>query len=69
MGEDFVLDDGGVVVDVDEFNGKGRDFCEEDTAEGVGEGGVDADERKRGVEGCIIVEPDVEVLLVGKNEF
>lgn len=44
MGEDFVLDDGGVVVDVDEFNGKGRDFCEEDTAEGVGEGGVDADE-------------------------
>lgn len=46
MGEDFVLDDGGVVVDVDEFDCKGRDFGEEDTAEGVGEGGIDANERK-----------------------
>lgn len=69
MGEDFILDDGGVVVDVDEFNGEGGDFGEEDAAEGVGEGSVDADKGEGGVEGCVLVELNVEVLLGGKSEF
>lgn len=43
MGEDFVLDDGGVVVDEDVFDGKGGDFGEEDAAEGICDGGVDGD--------------------------
>ena len=62
MGEDFVLDDGGVVVDEDEFDGERGDFGDEDAAEGISEGGVDADEGERGVEGCIFMEVDVEVL-------
>jgi hypothetical protein len=43
VGEDLVLDDRGVVLDVDVLNGEGGDFGEEDAAEGVGDGGVDAD--------------------------
>lgn len=36
VGEDLVLDDGGVVLDVDVLDGEGRDLGDEDAAEGVG---------------------------------
>lgn len=49
MGENFVLDDGGVVVDEDVFDSEGRDFGEEDAAEGVGDGGVNIDEGEGGL--------------------
>lgn len=35
MGEDFILDDGGVVLDVDSLDGERGNFGEEDAAEGV----------------------------------
>lgn len=69
VGEHFVLDYRGVVVDEDVFDGDGGDFGEEDAAEGVGEGSVDADKGEGGVEGCVLVELNVEVLLGGKSEF
>jgi hypothetical protein len=36
VGEHFVVDDGGVIFDVDVFYGCGGDFGDEDAAEGVG---------------------------------
>ena len=42
MGEHFVLDYGGVVVDEDLFDGEGRNLGEEDAAECIGYGSVDA---------------------------
>lgn len=62
MCEHFVLDDGGVLVDVDVFDGERRDLGEEDAAEGVGDAGVDADEGEGEVEGFRGVELDFEVL-------
>ncbi len=46
--ENFILDDRGVVVDVDILNSQRWDLGEEDTSEGVGEGCVEADEREGG---------------------
>lgn len=65
MGEDFVLDDGGVVVDEDVFDGEGGDFGQKNAAEGVGEGGVDTDKGEGGVVGGVLVELDLEVLVEG----
>lgn len=62
MGKDFVLDDGGILVDEDILNGEGRYFGEQDSAEGVGDGGVDGDEGEGRVVGGVSVEVDVEVL-------
>lgn len=62
LGENFVRDDRGVVVDVDFLNGEGGDFGEENAAEGVGEGCIEADEREGGFEGVISVEYDFKVL-------
>lgn len=62
VGEDFVLDDGGVVVDEDVFDGEGGDFGEEDTAEGVCDGGVETDEGEGGVVGGEFMEFDFEGL-------
>ena len=67
MGENFVLDDGGVIVDEDELDCEGGDLGEENTAEGVGKGGVDADEGEGGVMGVIFVDGDVEVLVGGEE--
>ena len=65
MGEDFVGHDGGVVVDVDVFDGEGGDLGEEDAAEGVGDGGIDVDEGKGGFEGQVAVELYLEGLVLG----
>jgi hypothetical protein len=63
MREHFVLDDGGVLVDEDVFDGESRDLGEENAAEGVGNRGVNAGERELGIVGLVRVEFDVEVLV------
>ena len=65
MGKDFVGHDGGVVVDVDVFDGKGGNLGKEDAAKGIGDGGVDVDEGEGGFEGEIAVELDMEGLVLG----
>jgi hypothetical protein len=62
VGKHFVLDNGGVLVDEDVFDGKSGDLSEEDAAEGIGDGGVDASEGEFGVVGFVAVELNVEVL-------
>lgn len=62
MCQDLVLDDGGVLVDEHVFYGERGEFGEEDAAEGVGYGGVDADEGEDGFIGGVGVELDVEAL-------
>ena len=63
MGEDFICYDGGIVLYVDFFDCQGGDFGEEDAAEGVGDGGIDADEGECGLILLVLVEDDLEILL------
>ena len=56
------MNDAGVVVHEDSANGECGYFGDEDTAEGVCYGGVDADEGEDSVEGFVFVELDLEVL-------
>lgn len=60
--QDLILDDGGVVLDVDVLDGEGRDLGEQDATEGVGQRGVDADEGEGGVEGVVLVKVDAEAV-------
>lgn len=60
VGEHLVLDDRGIVLDVDVLDGEGGDLGQQDAAEGVGDGGVDAYERKGGQELVVLVEVDGE---------
>lgn len=62
MRQDFILDYGGVGLDVDCFDGEGGDLGEKDAAEGVGNGGIYMDEVELGEEGGIAVEFDLEGL-------
>lgn len=62
MGEDLVLNDRGVVVDEDVFDGKGGDFGKENAAKGVGDGGIDADKREGSIEGLEFVKFDLKGL-------
>ena len=62
VGEDFILDDGSVVVDKDVFNGKGGDFGNKDAAEGVCYRSVDANEGEGAVERLMFVKFDFECL-------
>ena len=50
MRKNFIGQDGGVVGDEDLLDGKGRDFGDEDSADGIREGGINADDGK----GCIV---------------
>lgn len=61
VGEDLVLDDGGVVLYVDILYGDGRDLCDEDAAEGVGDGGVDTNEGEGSLMLGVVVKLDAEV--------
>jgi len=63
--ENFVLNDGGVVVDKDVFYGQGRDFGQHDSAICVCDRCIDANERKDGIVLVILVEVYVETLLEG----
>lgn len=62
MGEDFILDDGSVVVDKDVFNGKGGDFGNKDAAEGICYRSVDANEGEGTVERLMFVKLDLKSL-------
>lgn len=57
----LVLDHRGVVLDEDVLNRQRRDLGNEDAAECVGEGGVEADEREGGVELLVLVKVDGKV--------
>lgn len=46
----------------DGLNGESWDLGDKDATEGVGDGGVDADERELRIKGVILVELDIEVL-------
>lgn len=63
MRQYFILDDRGVCLNIDRFDSEGGDFSEEDTAEGIGNGGVDVDEVEFSREGCVAVEFDSEDLV------
>lgn len=56
VGQHLVLDHRRVVLDVDVLDGQRRDLGDEDAPEGVGEGGVEADERKGREVGLVLVE-------------
>jgi hypothetical protein len=60
--EDFVLDDGCVVIYVNVLDGESRYFCEKNATEGVGDCGVDTNEGERRVEFVIMVKSDLQVL-------
>ena len=56
------MDYRGVLYDEDGFDGEGGDLGEQNSAEGIGDRGVDVDEREGGIEGGVGVEADLEVL-------
>lgn len=58
VGEHLILNDGGVVLYEDVFDGERWDLGDEDAAEGVCERGVDADEGEGSVVGLVAVELD-----------
>lgn len=60
MRQNLVLDDRRVVIDKDGLDGEGGDLGDHDTTEGVGDGGVDADEGELGLELVILVELNLE---------
>lgn len=62
VGQHLVLDDGGVLEDVNIFDSQGRQLGDQNTAESVGDGGIDADEGELGLELLVAVELDAEVL-------
>lgn len=51
-----------VVVDENGFDGEGWDFSYHDSAEGVGDTGVDTNEGEGGIEGFVFVELDFKAL-------
>jgi len=56
VGEDLVLNDGGVVFDVDILDSECRNLGEHDTTESVCERGIDSNERERREELVVLVE-------------
>lgn len=62
VGQDFVLDDRGVVIDEDGIDGEGGDLGDEDATEGVGYRGINADEGELGVELFVLVPLNLEAL-------
>lgn len=49
-------------MDKDIFDGQGWNFGDHNSAEGVGDAGVDPDEREGSIEGFVFVELDFKVL-------
>lgn len=60
MGENLVLNDGCVILNIYVFDGEGWDLGKEDAAEGIGDGGVYADQGERCVGRLVLVELDLE---------
>ena len=50
-------------MDKDVFDGEGWNFSDHDSAEGVGDAGVDTDEGEAGIKRVVFVELDFEVLV------
>lgn len=67
MGENLVLDHGGVVVYENEFDGKRRDLSYENTTEGIRNRCIDTDQGERRFESFVTVEFDAEILLMRKE--
>jgi hypothetical protein len=62
VAEHFILDDTCVVEHENVFDRKGWEFGEEDSTEGIGDTGIDADKRKCGIVGFVLVEVDFQVV-------
>jgi hypothetical protein len=67
MGEYFVLNDGGVIVDKDSLDRESRDVGDHDSPEGVGDRGVNANEGERCLIWVILVKFDAEPSPEGLN--
>lgn len=63
MRDELVGKDTGVGFDFDEVDGHGRDFCEDDAADGVGEGKVDVREFEVDAEVVVLDAMSVDVPL------
>lgn len=57
------MDDGCVIQNVYEFNSEGGNFSNEDTAKGVCDGGIKADEGEGGIICLVFVKVDSEILI------
>lgn len=66
--ENLILNDRGVVVDEDVFDGDAGHLSHENATEGIGNGGVDSDEREGGFESLVAVEVDLEILFAKKKD-
>lgn len=62
MAKNLILDDGGVVIHPYVLDGQRGDLGNQDAAEGVGDGGVDADQREGGIVLTILVEDDAKLV-------
>ena len=69
MCEHFILHERGIVEDEDLFDGERGDLGEEDAAEGIGDGGVNADEREGRVERFELVKGDAQTLRLSVLDF
>ena len=62
MCENFVLNNGRIIPDKDIFNSDGGDFGKKNASKSIRDGGVEADERERGMERVVLVKLDLEGL-------
>lgn len=62
VAENFVLDHRGVVPHENVLDGQGGNVGDHDAAEGVGDGGIDADERELSLIGVVLVEHYADAL-------
>lgn len=63
MCEDLILNNRGVIIHKDEFDGNGRYFGNEDAAKCISNGGIETNEREGGIEGFVFMELDSEILV------
>lgn len=61
--KNFICYDGSIILNIDFFDGEGRDFGKEYTAKGIGDGGIDADEGECSFISLVLVEDDFEIFL------
>ena len=61
--QNFVLDDRGVVRDINVLNGEGRNLCDTDATECISDRGVNADQGERCVERVVVIKLDLQILL------
>ena len=64
VGDELVVEDGGVNLDLDEIDGDGWDFGDHDAAEGIGHAGVGVAELELGVVVLEVADPNAGEALV-----